>query len=424
MLNLPIACTAFCLFPGALDLVQTATPADFPETLNQAVAAVKRNDEKAARAIVSKFAQTRNQPHGDILLARVFEESGRPAQARALLNQLAAREPERLDIRMSFLGQAVVERRWFDGLTHAAAARKAEPPKHWDSAHVKSVRGNLDWSVALCHAGLGEWKKSRTLAVAVLNGSTPTADRLTFLARCEFELGNPYASLQHFHKARKLEPKLPGPYLLLADLYAENKPKREECYRKALDSGSEQDRVRSRLVYADWLVFENRPESVSELLKEPMKDESADSQRLLLLGASARMRGDLRTAQRYLTRLSQSDPTAFAPSNHLALVLIESKDESLRARALQIAATNVRNHPQSTETWATLGWVQFRLGDIEQGLKNLSKAATGGNISRDTAWYLSRVYGRIGKTTDQATMLEAARTATGPVYVDKAKLQP
>lgn len=412
-----------CAIILAPDLEQTAKPSDFKLTLEQAVIASRKGDTEAARAIVGKFAKSKNQPHADILLATVLNKAGRSADARELLNNLAVREPDRLDVRMSFIGQAVLDQRWFDGLTHATVAVTAKVPANWDQAHTKSVHNELAWFKAVCHAGLGEWQKARTLALVVLKGSTPVADKLTFVARCEFELGNHDEAVLRFEQARELEPELPNPHVSLAELYGDNSTERERCYKKAITEGDDDDRVRSRLVYADWLVFGNRPEPVAEILMAPMKDQSADSQRMLLLGASARMKGDLNTARRYLTRLSQSDPTSFAPSNHLALVLIESDDEALRARALQIATTNVRNHPRLTETWATLGWIQYRLGDVSQAVQNLSKAASGGNISRDTAWYLSQVYGHLGNTAEQKKMLDAARTATGPVYVGMNKLE-
>jgi len=60
---------------------------------------------------------------------------------------------------------------------------------------------------------------------------------------------------------------------------------------------------------------------------------------------------------------------------HLALVLIEQKDEAKRARAAELAEAAFELRPNSPEAAAVLGWVNYRTGKAEAGERLLSAAA-------------------------------------------------
>jgi Tfp pilus assembly protein PilF len=97
-------------------------------------------------------------------------------------------------------------------------------------------------------------------------------------------------------------------------------------------------------------------------------------------------------------------------------VLIESEQESLRGRALQIAEVNARNNPQTVDAWATLGYIQFRLGDLAAAEKSLGSSLQNGKLSRDAAFYLAKIKQSLGNKDEAKKLYDTAMSLPGPVF--------
>jgi cytochrome c-type biogenesis protein CcmH/NrfG len=85
------------------------------------------------------------------------------------------------------------------------------------------------------------------------------------------------------------------------------------------------------------------------------------------------------------------EPGNFAASNNLALALVEQGESEKKRRALQYAERNAQTFQQAAEAWSTLGWVYFLNDKIDQAEQALGKAASAGQLSPDTAYYIARV---------------------------------
>lgn len=163
-------------------------------------------------------------------------------------------------------------------------------------------------------------------------------------------------------------------------------------------------------------MWHNRPQETESLLKEPLLDASQEQERQYLSALVARMQQRFPEAQELLSKLHQESPAEFSISNQLALVLIESSQETARGRALQIAESNVRNHQQQAEAWSTLGWIQLRLGDIAAAQKSLALATRSGQVSRDTAHFVAELQETAGDTIAALEFRDAAAKAKGPSF--------
>ncbi len=130
----------------------------------------------------------------------------------------------------------------------------------------------------------------------------------------------------------------------------------------------------------------------------------------------ARMLGMHHDAQKLLSKLHQAELSNALVRNHLALALIEDTDEAARMRASQLAMLNVRSSPTDAEAWATLGWIQLRLGDIAAAEESLRTSTRSGRASRDTAYYLSRLYEAKGQPLEAAELRKTIEQATGPYF--------
>jgi tetratricopeptide (TPR) repeat protein len=128
----------------------------------------------------------------------------------------------------------------------------------------------------------------------------------------------------------------------------------------------------------------------------------------VLRGVVALFQKDYEGAATFFEAAHLQSPSAFAASNNLALALCELKDEAKLRRALEYATTNARQYPKETEAASTYGWVLYKAGQIDAAEQALRQAASSGNISSDTAYYLAQVSVDRKRIDDAKQLLKAA----------------
>lgn len=413
----------FMIAPGIERVVNTTDLGDpARKALEAAQKAIAEKNLPAARESLKPLLNDPNVAHPEILLAELLSEAGFEADGRNVLEEFSGQEPERVDLYLVFAERAVKQQRWFDGWNLATFGLRGSMPEHWSPKFQQHIRERLQLVKAICSEGRKDWTGAKQVYSSIEQNTKNSIDVLAGLGRCSFHLGETDAALRYFENIKQLKPKSEPPYLLLAQLndLVGKSPEAEAAYQKALETSEGTDKIGVRLAFARWLIFNNRPESTTALLTEPISDSPEnETERQFLKALVARMGGKYSEAQAVLSALHRQDASRFVIANQLALVLCESTDESLRARALQIAEGNVRNQSQSSEAWATLGWVQLQLGDRTLAEKSLANAAQLGPLSRDTVYYVWQLK-RAAGDNDAATLLEKAfEQAKGPNYFGK-----
>jgi tetratricopeptide (TPR) repeat protein len=413
----------FIVAPGIERVVNRTGLSDTAQkALEAAQKSIRDRDLKGARENLKPLENDPNVAHPEILLAEMLTDAGFAADGTAVLEEFSGKEPQRVDLYLAFAERAVKQQRWFDGWNLASIGLRATPPEKWSPAFKQHVQDRLQLLKATCLEGRKDWASAKPIYAAIEQNTKNSLDVLAGLGRCSFHLGETEAALRYFENIKQLKPKSEPPYLLLAQLNdAVGKVEEaESCYQQALKSAEGADKVGVRLGFARWLIVNNRPQATVELLTEPISDAPGDeTERQFLQALVSRMEGKYSEAQAVLSALHRQSPAAFVIGNQLALVLCASPDESLRARALQIAEVNVRNQSQSSEAWGTLGWVQLQLGDLAMAEKSLANAAQLGPLSRDTIYYILQLKRAVGDTEAVKVLEKAFEQAKGPNYFVK-----
>ena len=99
------------------------------------------------------------------------------------------------------------------------------------------------------------------------------------------------------------------------------------------------------------------------------------------------------------------------------MALCEQPERTKKQRALQLATENVRLHQNSVEAMSTYGWVLYQNNKLPEAGQALSRAASGGGLSADTAYYIAQVMSESNKEEDKARaiqLLESAVTTKQP----------
>ena len=406
--------TADIILPPELNrLAPTADPKSAAsKAIESAQSAISKRNLPAARQSLEDLATDPNTVHPEILLAELLSLAGFSGDGRAVLEEFSSKEPQRIDLLLAFCELSVREKRWFDGWAIANSGDSASVPEHWSPTFRKQVTDRLKTLQAVCCEGRKDWKGAQEIYFALYEADKISPEAIAGLGRTSFHLGDSEASLRHFEQLKKLKSETEPPHLLLAQLYdmTGKSTEAESSYRQALKASTGAESIKVRLAFARRLIQTNQPKPAVELLADEIKDSPEnETERKFLQALVARMEGRAGDAQGILSPLHQQHPTTFVISNQLALVLSQTTDETLRARALQIAEGNVRNLPRSSEAWATLGWIQLQLGDPATAEKSLTNAAQLGPLSRDTVYYLWQ----LKKTQVDAQATELLQKAFG-----------
>lgn len=417
----PVVCCGDLIVPGGNAIHPTASVA--VEKLLDA-----DNTVGAQRELEAIALENPDLPHPKLMLAQIIFQRGDVNRGRSILERLSVEEPERFDVRVAFCSLAVDQQRWFDGWVHAQAASELEMPSGWSAERRVSAQLELALLKGDCCAGRSDWEAAEQIyanACVVGQSSALYRQLLSRLARAKFQLDKIRDCYQTLLTLQSTQVNHSPAEIVLAEWFASegNQKRAERWFEESVTSHPQFAPVS----YARWLLDTNDAKKAEGVLQGFHTDDASDSEENetviaelnLLLAMAMRMQGRFVEAQQILSPLHQADPTNFGTSNQLALVLIESAEESQRARALQIAEVCVRTHRGAADAWATLGWIQFRTGDLEQAQQSLAIATRSGHVSRDTAYFLAELGTALGRK-DQATKFrKAAQLAEGPFFYSR-----
>ena len=405
--------------PTAVDKNSLAPPAN--DSVKEATAAIASGDLEKARSHLTALKDASDSFHPEVVLVQLLFAGGNAREGRKLLEQFAAQEPRRIDVYLVFTEIAVGEQRWFDAWNLGNTAERLQLPRNWSESLKERVKNRLTVLKATSSEGRLDWTTARDTYLQLATAQEDRSEIWEGLARCEYKLGNIDKSLSYFQKLRNSFKKTLIPSFAIAMLYESdgNVIKAEEYFQKAITTPNATPRelTPAKLAFARFLIWSNRPSDAKTYLDTEITDNSSsETERLFLTAMVARMEQRFADAQEILSRLHQQDSTSFPIGNNLALVLIESDQESLRSRALQIAEVNVRNNPRLVDAWATLGYVQFRLGDVASAEKSLNSSVQNGQLSRDAAFYLAKIKQSMGSKDEAKKLYDMAMTLPGPVF--------
>jgi predicted Zn-dependent protease len=174
------------------------------------------------------------------------------------------------------------------------------------------------------------------------------------------------------------------------------------------------------MAFFKWLLLDDRPEMVRDSFEKLAQGLQENREIVLMRTLAARYLADAATAEKLLTPLHQANPEDLEVADQLALVFVESQDESKRGRSLQLAERNLRAAPEAETTAATAAWVQMQLGSTDIADKILSQIVSRGPMSAQTTYYVAELLRKSGRTSEANRLLKAAVDTMG-IFPQRSK---
>lgn len=373
--------------------------------------------KECQQAVRAAALTTNDIAHHDIIIAQWLFGLQNQLAGLELLEKLSRVEPKRQDLCMAFAEYARQQGRTFDALQLLSAAEQAEPDAKWSKSYRDSILTAIRTSKAMVAEMRQDWELASSLYEALYATHPNEVKYLVGLGRTAFYRHQADQALQFFMKAEALSKGALCARLQLARLYNSKGQAKsaEDNYRQAIGSRDSKLSQAARIEYAYWLLDQNRSVREIQKLVADMAQSIGDSSEVRLLAAMIKYaQAKYDEAEVTVARLSQANAQDLVASTILSWALIESRDEGKRARALQIAESNAKAQPNSSETLATLAWVHFRLGDKPTALGLAQKLVQrGGTFSRDATFFLAQILKAADFTTESQRLTEAYSQATG-----------
>ncbi|HEV3418532.1 MAG TPA: tetratricopeptide repeat protein [Pirellulales bacterium] len=388
--------------------------------------AIKRfeggNTDGAFEMLKAASAKHANLAPPRVMLANLFFSDHQKAAGLEQLELAVLESPDDPEPHLIFGDIAVFERRLSDADAQFAASGPLLAKYSADAGRKASLTSQYHLGLAMVAKMRGQWGAAQKQLSLLLDAQPKNSAAHRRMAETLVGAGKIDEALKEFQAAVKADPSMPPAASLMAEIYRQvgNAMEVEKWLSRAVEE-SPQD-VRTRLALGKWWLDQGE---LDEAAAEFAAAEKIDPNSLdvkLSVGTVARLQHDDKLAQEQFESVLEQSPSNFIASNQLALLLAEQSDASRLPRALEMATGNLRAAPQNSEAESTLGWIDYKLGKLDDAERHLRAASARGSISRDTAYFIAKVAFDRGLRDESLRLLRQAIGGRGPfVHADAAK---
>lgn len=351
-------------------------------------------------------------PPSDVLLAALSYATQDPKSGRVLLERAGLNNPDDPAVFAAFTRLAINENRTFDALALLEKmAREISDAKLSDKSKnfydLLYLDGMTD--VAMRQQ---RYSDARSYLTKQRERIPKNPKVLMVSAELEFREGNLDKSMEFLETLRSVFSQTRAPETIMASWF-QRTGKIDEA-RKWMNeaavkyAGSPQ----VQLEVASWSVNdEDFPAASASIKKAEANGETPLSKSLKAkIAFAAESYG---VAEAHYQELYQSNPDNFDAANMYALSLIESSDQEKRKLALQIANRNFRSLPDNVVAQAALGYIQLRLGDLEQAKSALGRALQSKTASPEIRFFGAAALREMNQSENAQTVLKQALAHQG-----------
>lgn len=275
----------------------------------------------------------------------------------------------------------------------------------WDDARTlldklpdnENTRGLADLLGAGLELRQGNHKKSIMLAERALEQNSGLLNAVPIIARAHASMGDIPAALDSVAPYIEKYPENATLYDVQAQLYIANKQpeKSVEVFRQSIAVAPE--RIATYIALARVLYGQGLVEEVEELYLQGIKSNPSNTVLRVALANRYQSRGEYQFARDQLEEAYKRDEGSMAVTNNLAALLIDyfpSEENLRRAQELTRDFEGTSNPAQLD----TLGWLQYKLGNIQQAISLLEAAQAGGGQGLDYWYHLGMAYSKNGQS--------------------------
>jgi Tfp pilus assembly protein PilF len=383
--------------------------------LQRAIEAFRQGEFAAA---LEWLKQARQKQPGlapaPVMLANMHFSEDQPVAGRSLLEQAAIEFPDDPEPPLIFGDLAWRERRLSDAQAQYLRGQQLLESFSGDAARKHQLRVRATMGLAHVAEARGQFGVAGKLFSQVIAIEPQHGNAHFRLGNVLFALDRPREALAEFKKAKELNDAAPNPNLALALLYHQSGKLdvAEKWFQRAIAEAPTDDEPRTAMARWQLEVRGNLP-SAERHAQDAARLDPASFEAPLVLGIVAMCRGSHAQAEQFFAAVLKKSPGHIVASNQMAVALVEQGDADRRRQAQELAHILAQSYPHNAEAAATLGWVAFQVGDLDEAEKQLGRAISAGSVSRDAAYYYARFLFKRGEIAKSKTYLQKALDGSG-----------
>lgn len=296
-----------------------------------------------------------------LLRARLLQIVGRGADALPLLEKSMRQYPDDKRLRLTYARMLVEQNRMDDAKVQFASLVQQYPEDD-----------ELRYSLALVSLEAQAWDEASTyLEQLVERGSHVDSAHLN-LGRVAEERNDPQGALDEYAQVGAGNDYLPA-QLRQADILMANGRTDEASRRLAAARDSQPDyAIQLYLIESESLINNNRQDQAWQVLQQALKQFPDDLNLLYSRAMLAEKRNDLAQMETDLRAIIQREPDNAMALNALGYTLSDRTTRYAEAKALIEKAHRI--NPEDPAVLDSLGWVNYRLGQLDDAERYLRKA--------------------------------------------------
>jgi tetratricopeptide (TPR) repeat protein len=388
-------------------------PKRTPEIEKALTAFQQRDYDQCLRLLQEAATKNHDIKAPRLILAKLFLLDNQMVRGRATLEQASAESPEEPETYLVLGTLALQDNRVTDALLDYEKALALVQAGKLPEAPRRELLTEIYAGLEIVAERRKDWALAKRSTFAWLQLDAKNGKVRHRFGQALFRAGTQERAYEELQQAVKDDPSLEPPATTMGRLFAEarNSAKATEWMEIGVREAATD--ARAHAGYANYLLDQEQAEK-AKAEAEKAAQLAPDSEEVKVVrGLAAWYLRDYETAERLFQDVYAASPANFLASNYLTLSLIEQSAEGKRRRALELAEINSRLYPNSSAALATVGWVYYRLGRLDDAERSLRAAVSGGYGSSDMAYFLARVLADRNKPDEVKQWLNLALKAPG-----------
>ena len=395
------------------EATKPAPGVDMPELIAARTAYTKGQLDECKTQLELAKRKASNLPPVDFMLARLHLAHNNRGAAKALMEKVAIEHVQHPEVYLLFGNMALEEGRLTDAVLHFEKAEtlKDAVPRDWTVDQKNALKIQIFRGYANVSEKREDWFRTQ-VALKALTNVVPTDAKLRDrLGVALFMLGREQEAFDQFQTAARLDSEMNPPEVSMAVMHV-----RQQETDKAIKqfAGAERKHPRDGRVHYEaagmFLLMDQAAQAKRHANKAA--ELGLDTLKLTMQrGFIARQLGEYAQAEKYFSQVLEEVPTSFEAANQLAIVLSHQDDPEKKRRALELAALNARQYPNSSQAMSTVGWVYYNLGRKQEAQRALQTAVSRPTVRSETLYFLARVLWENGSKEDARRIAEQVKLA-------------
>jgi len=296
-----------------------------------------------------------------LLRARLLQNLERGDEAMPLLEKSIRKYPDDKRLRLTYARLLVEQNRMQDAKVQFASLVQQYPDDD-----------ELRYSLALVCLEAREWEEASTYLQQLVERESHVDSARLNLGRIAEERNDPQGALNEYALVGAGTDYLPA-QLRQADILVANGRADESARRLAQARADEPDyAVQLYLIEAETLSNNDKVEPAWRVLQQALKQYPDDTNLLYTRAMLAEKRNDLPQMEKDLRAIITREPSNAMALNALGYTLSDRTTRYEEARALIEKAHQI--NPQDPAVLDSLGWVNYRLGNLDVAERYLRQA--------------------------------------------------